>query len=120
MDTKESVKRALWHKATDPGSKETTKTYKNNKKDNSESCSFKESKKREPTEYTTDLGKEDAAEGTKAMYIQMGAKAFAQQSHRLYKASNKPATKKHKTNMADEKEHREVDPQGHAYKTRLL
>ena len=120
MDTKESVKRALWHKATDPGSKETTKTYKNDKKDNSESCSFKESKKREPTEYTADLGKKDAAEGTKAMYIQMGAKAFAQQSHCLYEASNKHATKKHKTNMAEEKGNREVDPQGHAYKTRLL
>ena len=66
------------------------------------------------------MGEEDAAEGTREMYIQMGAKTFAKKSHCLYEAANKLATKTHKAGMANEKNHREVDPYRYAYKTRLL
>ena len=120
MDTKKSDKRALWHKATNPGVKTTTKTSKKDKKDNSESYSFKESEQRGPTVSTTDMGEKDAAEGTRATHIQMGAKALAKQSHYLYKAANKLATYTHKTNMASEDNHREMDPQGFPHKARLL
>ena len=65
MDTKESVKRALWHKATDPSVKKTTKTSKNDKEGNTEGCSFKENKQGGPTENEVDMGEKYAAEGTR-------------------------------------------------------
>ena len=84
MDTKESVKRAIRQKAMDPGIKKTTKTPKNDEEDNSESCSFKESKQGAPTEDKADMGKEDAAKSIRATHIQMDTKAIAKQSYHLY------------------------------------
>ena len=120
MGSKESVKRAIRQKAMDPGIKKTAKMPKNDEEDNSESCSFKESKHKGPTEDEANMGEKDAAEGTTAMYIQMGAKAFAKQSHHLYGAAKKLATNTHKANMASEENHGEMDPQGYPHKTGLL
>ena len=69
LDTKERVKRALWHKATDPSIKKTTKASKNIKESNTKSCLFKKDKRGEPTEDKADMGQKDAAKGTRHRYI---------------------------------------------------
>ena len=120
MDTKKSIKRTIWHKVTDPRIKNTTKATKKDKEGNSEGCSVKKRRQEGPTEQKADMGAKDAAEGTRTTYIQMDSKAIVKQGHHLYEAVNKPATKTPKTNMANEKNHREVDTQEYAYKTRLL
>ena len=63
------------------------------------------------------MGKKDAAKGTRKKHIQMGAEATA---NNPYEEAYKPATKKHKANMAKEANHKEVDPQGSPYKARIF
>ena len=50
----------------------------------------------------------------------MGAEAIASPRYKPSKAAYVQATKEHKANMANEKNHKEVDAQGYPYKTRLL
>ena len=50
----------------------------------------------------------------------MGAKAVAPTRYKPSRAAYVQATKEHKANMAKETQHKEVDPQGYPYKTRLL
>ena len=70
LDTKESVKRALWHQqATDPRAKKTTKASKNVKESSTKSCLFKRDKRGGPTKDKADMGQKDAAKRTRHRYI---------------------------------------------------
>ena len=69
MDTKESIKRVLWHKAADPSARKTSKASKNVKESSTKSCLFKRDKRGEPTEDKADMGQKDAAKGTRHRYI---------------------------------------------------
>ena len=110
MGTKKGVKRAIRHKAMDPGTKKTAKMPKNDEEDNPGGSSLKESKKQKPTKDKTDMGEKDAAKGTRQMHIQMGAEAIAKPRYNMYEAAYIRATKKHKANMAKTTNHTEMDP----------
>ena len=130
MDTKNNVKRAIWHKAMDPGTKKTAKTPKNDEEDNPGGSSLKKCKARRPTKgkqkpsyvahLSTNLGKKDAAESTRAKHIQMGAKIITKPSYNPGKAAYNPAATEHTTYMAKKATYTKVDLHGFPHKARLF
>ena len=130
LGSKDGVKRAIQHKAMNPGIKKTARTPKNLQEDNQRDKSVTENKERTPTKdkqqlsymayLSPDMGEKDAAKGTRTEHIQMGAEAIAKPQYNPCKQAYKTTTKKHKANMAKEENHKEVDPQGSPYKARLF
>ena len=104
----------------DPGTKKTAKTPKNDEEDNQGGSSLKASKVRRPTKgqqkpsyvanLSTDMGKKDAAESTRAKHIQMSAKTITKPGYNPGEAVYNPAARKHKANMAKTANHSEMDP----------